>query len=1782
MTIHPSGTGLGLARWAMRAVLLLGLPMLGVPPAYAATTAADHIDIELTNTGVSRSPGRVNFRVTVRNRGQMASGARLTAQVVGYSGGGQMWSCFGSDDAPCPQSEGVGDIDVPLDNLPTNGSLEYDIQVSGGQVDGSPDNVGVTGNPLPPFLTYSAEVTLPPGGTCADGATPPCRAVFSAGTGAAIRSSFTRPVPPYFPGGPIQYGFSFSNDIGDAAGSVVRAPLPAGLASMTWTCEAVGGAACPAASGNGAIDQTIGTWPGEGRLEYAVNGILTQGDTGSLTVTALAIPPYGGTCDRFGLPPCLASWSESSPIFSVQQTATRNGTEARFDVRITNIGGAASQAPTFFYDEPPSELDDFTWTCTGSGITCPSSEGSFSVSDMVALWPTGATLNYRIRARIANPESQVIINRFVVEPPKGGSECAPPLPFNPPCISAASPPGYSGAIDVGLSAEAAPIEPGGSVLLSAFVVNPGYGGSAMGSRFRLPAVNGLSIGSWSCIGYPQSACAEDTGTGPIDTLLNLDFEDQAYFVISSTVDSTPPPQIVARAELTPGADYDPLVGCASGEAYPCTSTVALSVMPVLELSNVAMRPGYADGGNLDYVLRVTNQGPEASNVRIVDNQPSGIFTMPWTCSFGGSETCGVASGTGSIDQTFPTLDNGQSVYFNVAATVSTAPPAAITNTLEVSADPPYRCVLSEGGELVEPSPTCRLDTTIQRSAQLNLQWSASQTQLVRGGSGRWRLDLHNDGGDGAGTVLSVAQPTGIAQQNWLCSAYGGALCPTVQGSGAITATVTALPPGSSLSYQLDSVVDGSSPPTTITQTATLTPPTPGDCTGAGCSVSLTLPVSEQPSANLALSMTSTSTTATALGTVHYTLELRNIGSQTASLVRITNPLPAGVTALSWQCIGFDCDDSEGTGAIDQTLVSLPVYSSEGDQGRVVYQIEATVDATPPATITNVATVLPSGADTCAGGACSASVTVQVPQALLEVTKTADRAELMPGGQVNYTVKVTNLGDLAVADVALRDLTPPGLIFTSWTCSSSGPGAQCPSITGSGDINANFGLGAGAGLTWQVLADVSSAASGISSGTGSVVTNRAELTMTGGAPCADGVCAVDLTLPLVSAPVATLAVTKTANQAELVPGGMVVYTVEARNIGNAAAAGVSLSDPLPTGIASVNWSCTPLGADSSCPAASGTGALAATFEAFPGEGLRWTITAAVSTGATGVVTNRATLTPPMGASCDSGICFAEVALPVAGTPPVASVTVTQGATPPGGTTLNPGSAVTWTLVATGSVAPTASTLTLTDTLPSNANSIQVSPDTGVVCNASNPAPGSILTCTIESGFIGERSVTIDAIVTGPDGVGELRNVVQASGSDNPTCVACTVVHPVVVPAPVQVSVVKTATPAAGTTLNPGNAVTWTLAANSSGSPTSGTVTLTDTLPSNAGNIQVNPGSGVTCNASNPAPGSSLICTIESGFTGQRSVAVSAIVSGPGGAGELRNTVQASGPDNPTCSTCTVVHPVVVPVPTPVQVSVTKTATPAGGEKLTQGQTVTWLLNASSTAAPTSGVVTLTDRLPSNVSGIQVNAGSGVSCNASDPIAGSDLVCTIPAGFTGQRSVTVRATVGAPDANGTLRNTLSASGIDAPTCSACTVVHPVEPPPPPPSVDVALRNPRAYTAGGVPGTLFDVANLSSNRSGRISVSATPASALRLFASSVPGCTATSGAGGSVVVGCPSPPSPSEAVTCYANNCIVSQLGAGSNVTLFIALNAGASLGVKAETDNDSDTSNNTLTLPVGATP
>jgi len=104
--------------------------------------------------------------------------------------------------------------------------------------------------------------------------------------------------------------------------------------------------------------------------------------------------------------------------------------------------------------------------------------------------------------------------------------------------------------------------------------------------------------------------------------------------------------------------------------------------------------------------------------------------------------------------------------------------------------------------------------------------------------------------------------------------------------------------------------------------------------------------------------------------------------------------------------------------------------------------------------------------------------------------------------------------------------------------------------------------------------------------------------------------------------ADLSITKTNGQTTYVPGTNVVYTIAVRNNGPFTAIGAKVTDVLPSGVSTANWSCS-ASAGGSCTS-SGTGGISDTINLPMGATATYALTMAVPSSFTGNLVNTATV------------------------------------------------------------------------------------------------------------------------------------------------------------------------------------------------------------------------------------------------------------------------------------------------------------------------------------------------------------------------------------------------------------------------------------------------------------------------------------------------------------------------------------------------------------------------------
>jgi uncharacterized repeat protein (TIGR01451 family) len=349
-----------------------------------------------------------------------------------------------------------------------------------------------------------------------------------------------------------------------------------------------------------------------------------------------------------------------------------------------------------------------------------------------------------------------------------------------------------------------------------------------------------------------------------------------------------------------------------------------------------------------------------------------------------------------------------------------------------------------------------------------------------------------------------------------------------------------------------------------------------------------------------------------------------------------------------------------------------------------------------------------------------------------------------------------------------------------------------------------------------------------------------------------------------------------------------------------------------------------------------------------------------------------------------------------------------------------------LVSNGGTAPSSGTITVTDTLDPNLTFVSAT-GSGWSCSAASQA----VTCTTSAAIAASGSappitLTVNVSATAP--VTVTNNVtVSGGGSANNSSQLVSAVNAT------DLTISKTANPA---TFTQGlNGVVYTITASNIGSaPSSGTITVTDTLGPNLTFVSAM-GSGWSCSAA----GQVVTCTTSAVIAAGASappITVTVNVAANGQISAL-NVVTISGGGNVVNTNTSFT---LVSVVNNSNLSVSKTANPA---TFAQGQNGAYTITANNIGnAPSSGTITVTDTLGPNQTFVSAT-GSGWSCSA----AGQVVTCTTSAVIAAGASappITLTVNVAANAPTSVTNNVAVAGGGGTNTNNAFQLVTPISVP------------------------------------------------------------------------------------------------------------------------------------------
>ncbi len=283
---------------------------------------------------------------------------------------------------------------------------------------------------------------------------------------------------------------------------------------------------------------------------------------------------------------------------------------------------------------------------------------------------------------------------------------------------------------------------------------------------------------------------------------------------------------------------------------------------------------------------------------------------------------------------------------------------------------------------------------------------------------------------------------------------------------------------------------------------------------------------------------------------------------------------------------------------------------------VTFTVTAIVASGTSGTISNTAAVtLPTGVvDSDPTNNSATDLTDIEKVADLVVTKTDNVAELTPGRSVVYDITVVNNGPSTVTAASLTDVVPAAISGATWTCTPSA-GAACGAASGNGSVSLDLDLAVGASVVITLSGTVSPTAIG-------TLVNTAVITPPAGVTDPDGANNTASDSDLLN-PVADVSVAKSNGVSSQSPGATSSYTITVANAGPSAAPGVTIADPLPSGVTTASWTCS-AAAGSSCSAASGTGAINTTVDLGAAGLVTFTVTLQAGASA-GTLTNTVTAT-----------------------------------------------------------------------------------------------------------------------------------------------------------------------------------------------------------------------------------------------------------------------------------------------------------------------------------------------------------------------------------------------------------------------------------------------------------------------------------------------------------------------------------------------------------------------------
>ncbi len=434
--------------------------------------------------------------------------------------------------------------------------------------------------------------------------------------------------------------------------------------------------------------------------------------------------------------------------------------------------------------------------------------------------------------------------------------------------------------------------------------------------------------------------------------------------------------------------------------------------------------------------------------------------------------------------------------------------------------------------------------------------------------------------------------------------------------------------------------------------------------------------------------------------ITWSIVAHNAGPGTATGVVVSDELPAGIL---WTESEANCSIAGGLGS---QVLTCTVGTLAAGADSETFTATGVTDAADCGVVDTTATVSATNEPTSAQGNNSNDGDVEVLCAQIDIEKTADAGTVSAGSPIGFDLVVTNSGSGTAFDVELTDLLPTNAGL-SWSIESETGDVDPTCAIAAGTLTCTVDeLAAGESFTVHIVSPTTAATCGTVNNMGEVSTSN------------DG-SDQDSASVVVQCP--DISVLKVADADPINAGDPIGFTITVSNAGPGTAAGVTLNDTLPAGIA---W------AEDSASCSITAGVLSCDIGSLaPGATFQVHLTGTTDAEDCGVIPNTATVSatnePASATSNNSSTDSVTVQCP--------DLTVVKSGNGP----LSAGQDATFTITLTNDGTGDAYDVTLEDQLPSGAWTLGGDDAADCQIDGSN-----LLTCdfgTVEAGD--SRTITV---------------------------------------------------------------------------------------------------------------------------------------------------------------------------------------------------------------------------------------------------------------------------------------------------------------------------------------------------------------------------------------------------------------------------------------------------------